>query len=263
MAKSIIINGYNALHASYAKTSVDHITILADNVKVEGVYFNHDVRLGKVSNCHILRCFLNDRLSATETHTNTLVDQSVVKYDYAIGAGVNYVVRNSTLESFESMNTIANKAQITNCVVWYWVWGNYCKQPYAIYMNNALGVYNSSYETIGISCSKYSEFYYNLFFRTYSCDVDFSFSDGCIQEGNIGYPYPDIFTKYFSKNLTYPAGELIKTSTGMDGTSKGIYGGIGFTALPSIPRITSSTIDSCTDAQGNINVKISATTGSN
>ena len=50
---------------------------------------------------------------------------------------------------------------------------------------------------------------------------------------------------------------------GMDGTVVGILGGTGFSKFPSIPRITSSTIDSHTDSQGKFNVKISATIGSN
>lgn len=254
ITKSITINGYNAL-ASYSKSSVDHITILANNVKIEGVYFT-TITLGEISNCYLKRCYVN-YLRATKQHTNTLVEQSVIYDDYAVREGKNYSIKNSTLCCFRVSNTSSNKVFVTNCVIWYWRWsGGY--QPYGVYMNNALGVYDSDKYT----CPSSSEFYYNLFFKTYACKGSISFANGCIQEGNEGSD-PLIFTKYFSENLTYPSGELIISSMGMDGTTKGIYGGIGFTAMPSIPRITSRTIDSCTDAQGNINVKISATAGPN
>ena len=47
---------------------------------------------------------------------------------------------------------------------------------------------------------------------------------------------------------------------GDDGTPVGITGGSGFSPYPSIPRITSKQIDSKTDAQGKLNVKITVST---
>ena len=46
------------------------------------------------------------------------------------------------------------------------------------------------------------------------------------------------------------------TKLGQDGKPVGINGGTGFSVWPAIPRITSKTIDSSTDAEGKINVKI-------
>ena len=47
---------------------------------------------------------------------------------------------------------------------------------------------------------------------------------------------------------------------GDDGTPVGITGGSGFSPYPSIPRITSKQIDSKTDSEGKLNVKITVST---
>lgn len=258
--KSMTIIGYNALNSSYGYTKVGSAKILADNVIIEGVFFTGNVELGNISNCHIKRCYLDNQLTATETHTNTLIDQSVVKYDSAIGSGVNYVIKNSTLFAFYSKNTVNNKAQITNCVIWKWC-SSYSsdsniKQPYAIYMNNVLGGYNRS-AAISYKCDTVSEFYYNYYVKTYGSSYGFSVSYpiDCINEGNSTY-------SSYQYSHSFPCSQTWD-KMGMDGTVVGILGGTGFSKFPSIPRITSSTIDSHTDSQGKFNVKISATIGSN
>ena len=259
--KSISIIGYYAFSYS-GRTSINSTKIKADNVKMEGLYFSDNVELGKISNCHIKRCYLNNRLTSTETHTNTFIDQCVVKYDYAIGTGVNYVIKNSTLYAFYVMNTVDNKAQITNCVIWRY-FSSYSpdsqlKQPYAIYMNNVLGVY-AYYSGKTHSVNECSEFYYNYFADTDASKYNFyiSFPTGCINQGNSTSYYV-----YYSG--TYPADDHNwADKKGMDGTVVGIMGGSGFNGYPSIPRITSSSIDNHTDSQGKLNVKISATTGPN
>ena len=258
--KSMKIMGYDAFGSTYSNTKIESAKILADNVTIEGVFFTGNVELGNISNCHIKRCYLSNRLTATETHTNTFIDQSFVQYDYAIGSGVNYVIKNSTLTAFCSKNTISNKAKITNCVIWKWC-SSYSgdsniKQPYAIYMNNILGGYNRS-AAISYKCDAVSEYYYNYYVRSYGSSYGYSVSypTDCINEGNSTYSsYENVSSSPCTKAWN---------KTGMDGTVVGILGGTGFSALPSIPRITSSTIDSHTDSQGKFNVKISATIGSN
>ena len=60
---------------------------------------------------------------------------------------------------------------------------------------------------------------------------------------------------YVVSGTQYPA-VLTNPGYGQDGTLRGPQGGTGFSSYPSIPRITSKTIDSNTDADGNLNVKI-------
>lgn len=265
--KSMTIIGYSGFESS--KTYIANMKILADNVKIEGIYFGGNVELGRISNCHIKRCYLNSKLTSTETHTNTFVDQCVVKCDYAIGTGANYVIKNSTLYAFYAMNTVDNKAQITNCVIWRY-FSSYSsdsqlKQPYAIYMNNVLGVYNYSSSGTTVTCNANSEFYYNYFVRTSVNDnspyrISVSYSTGCINQGN-WYISSGSTGRFYSES--YPANQTWNDKKGMDGTIVGINGGSGFTQTPSIPRITSNSISNYADSQGKINVKISATIGSN
>ena len=261
--KSMTIIGYSGFESS--KTNIANMKILADNVKIEGIYFSGNVELGKISNCYIKRCYLNSRLTSTETHINTFIDQCVVKYDYAIGTSVNYVIKNSTLCGFYTNNT--NKAQIINCVIWVWCSGSgysgdsNVKQPYATYMNNVLGGYNSG--DISYTCNVASEFYYNYFAKTYGGTDAYkiSYPQDCVNQGN--YSASSEYFFYYNSDYRFPAVENWNDKKGMDGTVVGIKGGSGFASSPDIPRITSSSIDNCTDSQGKINVKISAKIGSN
>ena len=265
VAKSVSIVGSYGFsnNSSIDRTIMSSMRISANNVKVEGIYFTN-VYIGSVSNCHIKRCNIGDNLRSTATHTNTLIDQCVVYYaDYAIGNGINYTIQNSTIARFYAMNTTDNIAHITNCVVWSWYSqsNNSYKQPYAIYLNNVLGGFNGS-SNASITNSTYSEFYYNLFINIYSSSTAITFSatfpNGCVNKGNVsGKNWSDYYSDYIWK---YPAANMKSGATmlGMDGTTVGLWGGSGFSYSPAIPRVTSSTIDNATDADGKINVKISA-----
>ena len=73
-----------------------------------------------------------------------------------------------------------------------------------------------------------------------------------IPEGNMKSTYNNIF----GSGRYYESSYIKTTLTGDDGKQVGPYGGSGFSMIPSIPRITESTIDSYTNAEGKINVKI-------
>ena len=256
--KSMTVVGCGAFSSS--KTIISGtMKIMADNVKIEGLYFSSSISVGAISNCHIKRCYLNTTLNASDTHINTFIDQSVVKSDYAVGTGVNYTIKNSTLESFYTMNTEDNKANITNCVIYYWAKydDSTRKQPHAIYVSNILGGYRKSYD-YNFTCSTLSEYYYNYFLQTYCCSFIPSFPDGCKYDGN---EYGTSFSSTYFPALN--SNNYGKLGVGIDGTEKGIYGGSGFKKESSIPKIISKTIPTNADEQGKINVTISATTGPN
>lgn len=248
VAKSVTIIGNYAFTESAQTTFLSTLSVSANNVTVEGIRFSGDVTIGAVSNLHIKRCYLNTNLKCTANHTNTLIDECVVMNDYAVEKGYNYCIKNSTLQSFRAKNTTANIAYIANCVVWDW----YKSQPYAIYKNNVL----CNSETNTIKADVNSEFYYNLFVNTAGTSQTYtvSFPNGCVNEGNI---INKNYTTYFTSKNFYPATmAFITIVRGQDGKRVGINGGTGFSEWPAIPRITSKTIDSSTDAEGKINVKI-------
>ena len=110
-----------------------------------------------------------------------------------------------------------------------------------------------------------SEFYNNYFYRitSYSyytnCTYKESFSNGCLNNGNTNSGNKSV---YISESEDFN-GKYKIDSFGMlgdDGTPVGITGGSGFSPYPSIPRITSKQIDSKTDSEGKLNVKITVST---
>ena len=256
VAKSMTIIGAYAFKVSDPTTTIlSNLNVRANNVKVEGIYFSGSVSLGAITNCHIKRCWIQLKLSSSAAHTNTLIDQCVVKNDYAVSKGINYCIKNSTIDYFGAMNTTSNIAYITNCVVWNW-YSSSSNQPYAIYKNNVLACWESGSRSI--EASAYSEFYNNLFINRYNSTYIFTvtFPSGCINSGNINDKNYSAY--YTTSDKSYPAPQMKAgaTALGQDGTPIGIYGGTGFSEYPSIPRITSKTIDSSTDAGGKLNVKI-------
>lgn len=245
-------------------------TINADNVKLEGISFQNTVTLGTIKNCTIKRCWIIN-LYQSGTHTNTLIDQCVLMHDYAVETGVNYGIKNTTIDYFAAMNTTANVANVTNCVIWELCkhnQGSSMKQPYAVYKNCVLGL-NLCYNNDGrVVFTSPSEFYNNYFFKinSYSTntsyniyDYAYSFSSGCINIGNTASRDKGTATKGNSNtstyyNITYPCS--YGPVKGEDNTPVGITGGEGFNAYPGIPRVLTSAIDAQTDDKGKLNASI-------
>ena len=256
--KSVRIVGAYGLdpNDSYGTFIAGAVTVNADNVKLEGMYFKSNVTLAAVNNCTIKRCWINN-LKQSGEHTNTLIDQCVVKYDYAIETGVNYGIKNSTLDYFAAMNTTANVANITNCLVW-WFYSydnNNDRQPYAVYKNNILILENYSSTNRTLTLSSPSEFYNNYLYRTTISSSNYSsyyvtcnFSTGCVNVGNVysGETSKTNVTAVYPDTLSFT----------VEGVTVGITGGEGFNKYPGIPRVLTSTIDAQTDDKGKLNASI-------
>ena len=260
--KSVRIVGAYGLdpNDSYGTFIAGVVTVSANNVKLEGMYFKNDVTLAEITNCTIKRCWINS-LKQSGEHTNTLIDQCVVQYDYAIATGVNYGIKNTTIEYFAAMNTTANVANITNCLVWCFFKYNTSSrmQPYAIYKNNILGLDNN-YPGLNLSCtlSSPSEFYNNYFYRMNSKGTTSSyassyvicnFGTGCVNKNN---NYSSSSSSALNVTFTFPN----TMSQTVSGVIVGITGGEGFNKYPGIPRVLTSTIDAQTDDKGKLNASI-------
>lgn len=254
--KSVRIVGAYGLDPSdsYGTFIAGVVTVSADNVKLEGMYFKNDVTLAEITNCTIKRCWINN-LKSSGTHTNTLIDQCVVKYDYAIAKGVNYGIKNTTIEYFATMNTTANVANITNCLVWHFYLYNssYVKQPYAVYKNNILGLDINTSVDRSVTLNSPSEFYNNYFYRINSINypsfyVTCAFATGCV---NINNTYSGT-SSVTNVTFTFPN----TMSQTVEGVTVGITGGEGFNKYPGIPRVLTSTIDAQTDDKGKLNASI-------
>lgn len=254
--KSVRIVGAYGLdpNDSYGTFIAGVVTVSANNVKLEGMYFKNDVTLAEITNCTIKRCWING-LKQSGTHTNTLIDQCVVKWDYAIATGVNYGMKNSTIEYFVAMNTTANVANITNCLVCLFFRYNASaiQQPYAVYKNNILGLDNNYSANRSVTLNSPSEFYNNYFYRINSVSypsyyVTCAFATGCV---NINNTYSGT-TSATNVTFTFPN----TMSSTVEGVTVGITGGEGFNKYPGIPRVLISTIDAQTDDKGKLNASI-------
>ena len=268
--KSITVVGNMAFDGTgYEKTFLSTTYIKADNVTFEGINFTGDIYLTNINNCHIKRCKVDNYLYGYDntTHTNTVIDQCVINVECSIKYSKNYCIKNSTINFFNNCNPSTNIAYISNCYICYFATysSSSSYQPYAIYKNCVLGMdnYNSS-TSRGINLFSPSEFYNNYFYRITSYSSNYTnypykeyFYNGCLNNGNTNSGGK---SAYVSNHYT---GNYIINSfnkTGDDGTPIGITGGSGFSPYPSIPRITSKQIDSKTDSEGKLNVKITVST---
>lgn len=270
-----IIGSYAFNNENASKTILNSMTIAANNVKIEGVYFSGTVTFGSsslksIANCTLKRCWIETSLSGSYKHDNTLVDQCIIKKEYAMEKSCNYCIKNSTIGYFASMNYSTNIAYISNCIVWDYIrftkrGSDYmedssCKHPFAIYKNNILGIYKTENSDKSVYLNSPSEFYNNHFCQTYMYSykekpysflnyVAIKYGTGCVNEKNAQADLK------FNNFYEYPAHPL-DAPLGSDGTAVGPYGGTGFSEYPAIPRIISKSIDSNSNAEGKINVKI-------
>lgn len=291
IAKPVTVIGSYAFDSTSVEATLLVSTVItADEVTIEGINFAKNVTLGNISNCKIAHSWIEDTLKYTSTedwHTNTLIDQCVVKYDAAIKQSKNYTVKNTTLTKFVEVNTSDNIAYIANCVVYDFVYNHdepahkttttsppatpYTPIiPVAIYKNNILIVDVTANSKSGyhgyfcVSMDAPGEFYYNKYamkyYDKYHNNYDSSphskpyiqYNSGCQNENNSTVYHTSVLPK-----IVYPASPTLSGHTnGQDGTPCGPEGGTGFSKYPGIPRITSKSIDSHTDATGKLNVKI-------
>ena len=267
--KSITVVGNMAFdRTGYEKTFLSTTYIKADNVTFEGINFTGDIYLTNINNCHIKRCKVDNYLYGYDntTHTNTVIDQCVINVECSIKYSKNYCIKNSTINYFDSCNPSTNIAYISNCYICYFSQSRNSSyyQPYAIYKNCVLGMDNAGYSS-SYATYLYSpyEFYNNYFYRTTTSSsytnyyLSHQFSNGCLYNGNTSSGDKSVY----SRN-TYTGNYIISSfnQIGDDGTPVGITGGSGFSPYPSIPRVTSKQIDSRTDSQGKLNVKITVST---
>ena len=274
VSKQITVIGAYAFNATSTETTfLGSMRIATNNVKIEGIYFTGTVNLGtsslsSISNSVLKRCWINTELASSYKHENTVIDQCVVKKESAVDYGYNYCIKNSTIDYFSDMNSSTNIAYISNCVIWHWAsWSGtntniQYQRPYAIYKNNYLILYKTTNTSVSLQLPALSEFYNNMFCQGYIYKqyqdsdptsyigyVSMTYATGCIHENN------QKGMQKFETLLGYPA-HPVDAPLGSDGTAVGPYGGTGFAEYPSIPRITSKAIDSNSDAEGKINVKI-------
>jgi hypothetical protein len=282
-----IVGNFGLSSNSVERTILPSMTIVANHVTVDGVFFTSNLVLGNIKGCHILHSWIEGALKYTsinDWHTNTIVDQCVIKTESAIKQGKNYTIKNSTINQFSEFNSSANIAYISNCVIYDFVRSDYSESnttgsayvltpiiPIAVYKNNILCINTVNYYRSLSSGNMYyyndvcfnspCEFWYNKFaiinytksssgtLRPVSYN-QIAYNAGCRNSGNDASARSNVVS-----STTYPS-DPTSPGNGQDGTVRGPMGGTGFSLYPNIPRITSSKIDSYTDNDGKLNVTI-------
>ena len=256
-----IIGTYGMNPKDSRATYIQTLTIFGKNVKVEGICFN-TLTIGKAENVTIKRCYMETLTGGSSgDHTNTLIDQCcITKDEKAIFTGINYAIKNSTIERFYGSPSADRIANITNCCIH----DIKTSTPYAIYKNNIMMAnhYNTSGYNNSMSFRAPSELYNNYIIPTctYSPmhNMYIQFESGCITENNIVAPmryqsdYPD-FTFPNTDDYTSFGDQF---DAGIDGKPVGITGGSGFNEYPAIPRFVSITIDMQNDEDEKLNATL-------
>lgn len=263
--KSITVIGAYAFSEDLSKTTQfsSPVSISGDNVTLEGVRFVYTLMIEGTDNLIVNRCWI-DYLNATQKeghkyHNNTILTDCYIDDNFAMPLSQNMVLRNCSVNHFNEMNEIGNPALIENCNVTLFAYHNIgvsYHQPYAIYRNCLLGLYKTVRYDYPPSLYFYapSELHNNCFYETYehpstpSNAKSWSIQYGSAHSNNIN-------VRVYSSTTNCPANGSFAPYT-KDGVS---YGPINHKEYPAVPSITSSEIDTQTDANGNLHVKITAT----
>lgn len=263
--KSITVIGTYAFSTDESKTTrFSSLTVSADNVTLEGLRFTGTLLIKGADQLTVSRCYIPTLGEIEKTdhkyHDNTIITDCLVQNFEAMSLSKNAVIRNCSIRYFSNMNEAANLALVENCNIAlfkkYSGSTYYYRQPYAIYRNCILGLYNENTLDWGFptfSPSSPSEFHNNLFNGNYLViststrlkiwQINYG---SCVNSGNLVSSDYDVSAE--SKTFMYDK----------FGQYKG-RGPADHKEYPAIPSITSSEIDTKTDAEGNLHVKISAT----
>lgn len=280
ITKSITIIGVSGLNADVmhfkdkSKGSIistsnsSRMVITADNVTLEGILALY-VDIKGADNLSINRS-CTTHLSDSENgekkfHENTILTDCYIYENGAMSLSKNMVIRNCFVCFFSDCNESVNLALIENCIVSCFKESStyLYTQPYAIYRNCVLRLHkndNSSnkpslsffsptelHDIYFVQCSRYSST------STYSVTYNIAYGS-CLHDGTIRVGGKiDVYELSSSKE--WDNGNYFSPTA----YSGKIFGPKDHKSEPATPSITSSQIDTETDAEGKLHVKISAT----
>lgn len=269
--KGITIVGAYAFGTDASKsTTLKSFTIMADNVSIEGISVQ-TLSIKGADNLTIDRSHIttldDEENGEKKYHDNTIVTNCLIDKNQAMLLSKNTVLRNCCIYYFFDVNESQYPALIENCNIPVFAYGNgnnvfddFYKQPYAIYRNCFLGLYNKGNSSSApvLNLNSPCEFHSVIFFQNFCDSASSSYSkswtinfnscvtDNVVKQGtkySVGSALSDCkswnsFSSYTIESLTVGPNDVKEE--------------------PAIPAIISSEIDTETDAEGNLHVKISA-----
>lgn len=265
--KAVSIIGAYAFSEDASKmTEFATLTVSADNVTLEGIRFTTSLTIKGADNLSVNRCFIAKSIDESKDdehkyHNNTIMTDCLIQEYEAMSLSTNTVLRNCGINCFTDANESTDLALIENCNVALfckYVSGIYYRQPYAIYKSCMLGLYDYTSKGHTLNLYSPSEFKNNYFYESYYENYS---SLGTSERWNVKFNScsnsDNIFNWINKKKSEVEVPHYnSKASTTYNGKT---YGPIDSKSYPSIPSITAAAIDSKTDADGLLHVKITAT----
>lgn len=258
LEKSITVVGNYAFAKNEDVTSLDNLTVDADNVTLVGIRFLGDLKMLLTNNLKIKRCYI-ETFTADTTHVRTLIEDCAVNNDFSLPRGVDECYRRCEIFRHHWPNTPDNMAVFEYCTILnpievrtnihYDQW-TYCFQlaSYGTYRNCAI---NSSSH---LYLNTQSDYHDLLLFGGLNGAVDFRIPDGTLAEHVCG-KYTDIYTELKNNFPNFYTDEIvIPMPDGMQ--YKAEVGCVGHKSYPAIPRIVESKIDKETDSEGKLRVEM-------
>ena len=244
--------------------------VCTNNIALDGLYIEKGVILRNysISNLYIRRCFLESfDCQPSAYHQNTIIENCKVGFVLSTQCA-NFCIKNSYVDWFSNTSNILcfnsiigvyrDNLSYRNCII-------------NVRNNNGQVTFESDQEFINnvFFCGVYTMDVSNLeigWAATASIEESTRYSTPTLPDietsnfkGNSVALFDDIFNYTNEENPLYAP--IITTITGDDGTVVGPYGGTGFSENPTIPRITESKIDTYTDGEGKLNVKVKVEVG--
>lgn len=270
ISKSISVTGTYAFDTDTSKaTHLGAATVSGNNITLEGLRFTSTLTIKGTEGLALTRCYVLTLADAEKEghkyHDNTNLMDCLVDDFQAMELSRNAVMRNCCINHFTDMNESANPALIENCNIPLFESfydGDYIgyKQPYAIYRHCLLGLYeyrsNRSQGTPTLNFSAPSEFHSNLWFESYywlagtSYNIEWIKNYGTASNSSNETVYS--YRIYSETDLYYLNSFESKTNNGVS------YGPVDHKEYPAVPAIISAEIDTETDADGKLHVKINA-----
>lgn len=292
---SIIGNGCVDTEST-SSTQISELSIKASNLRIEGIKFSMVTIDANISDLHLNHCYIKElKVSGSFTHKNTVIDQCYLEKDWIIPQSENSCYKNTFIEFFFSRvsneiiyyDDTTHPAYFCNCLIYCWAYweknGSKTKyslrQPVGIYKNCILGT-SYMYEQGPVSFGEWNratqnspnlyEYYNNVWFR-YTLPhnemseheeyktIELSYCSEVLDEtqthkGGVLSTWAELFDEDATNWWEWIKADI--PFKGDDGKVVGPYGGTGFSINPSVPRIVESKIDSNTDADGKLNVRI-------
>lgn len=267
--KSVTIYGADGFSDDDAKrTKLVNLTVSGDNVKLEGIYFSGNLTINAGDNLTINRsyiAYLRDKEKEDDKyHDNTIVNDCMIEQCYSMKLSKNAVFRNSCVGVFGELNDPEYPALIENCNIpdyTYYSSSTWVVQPYAIYRSCFLGMDFPEGNTFknSWSFSSPSEFINCVFFPNYNDGqgiIEWSINfTSCVVENCVILTDEDPYFEPTSGNFANKYKWNDMTPYIFEDIT---YGPRDPKLLPSIPEITSAEIDTETDSEGVLHVKITA-----